>query len=395
VKRPYAQGDRFAVPLGDGRYVAGIVTHGTRKAVCGSFFGPAVATVKELDAPGPLQLRAADAMWSGRFSDRALVALRWPLLRAHPAFVRAEWPAAAGRAAEPGEVERMLAALAGGQAYRRERLSVLDVTSARDLRGIEQRGGRVRLQWRSPLAPVDLAAAARAAAGGASLRLYGAAVSQVGTLASCAPFACLALDAATIPRGLPPFPHVRDLELDGVPEDQAAIFAAFPSLESLRVRARGARIDATHLADLASLRRLYLDAAEVRACAHLARLTALRSLDLRDARVDDIDAVLALPLQALRLTRVEPLRSLEMLRGNMALRTLSLGESLDLTDLHPIADLPRLESLELRGLWQFDVADAAFVESMPSLRRLYVDLGGRRKNVELYKHRSLALPLPF
>ena len=163
----------------------------------------------------------------------------------------------------------------------------------------------------------------------------------------------------------------------------------------MRVRARGASLDASHLARLASLQRLHLDAVDLRACASLARPLSLRALDLHDARVDDIDGVLALPLEALRLARVEPLRSLDPLHGNASLRALSIGEALDLADVRPIATLPHLESLELRGLWQFDVGDVAFIESMPSLRRLYLDIGGRRKNVELYKRRPLALPLPF
>jgi len=396
VKRPYGEGDWFAVPLGDGRFAAGIVTHGTRKAICGSFFGPAAESLAGLRLAAMGAGAAASAVWSGRFSDRALVQLRWPLLQRHAAFVRGEWPAAAGRAAQPGEVEAMLAAMLSGHDYRRERTVVLDIGSARDLRGVESRAGGACIQWRAPLSLADLATVASLVeTGAARVRLYGAAVAQLDVLASWNSLRHLALEAAALPRAVAEFRQVRHFELDGVPNDPAALFSSFPSLESLLVRARGAAFDASSLVGLGSLRRLHLDTIDLRSVSSLAELTALSVLDVTNARVENAEALLALPLAALRLARIEPLRSLAALRSNDTLHVLSLVDALDLDDLRPIATLQRLRSLELRGLWQFDVADAAFVESIPTLRRLFIDIGGRRKNAELYRRRPLALPLPF
>ena len=97
------------------------------------------AAIAELQSAALRERRAAEATWSGRFSDRALVQRRWPPLGTHPAFARGEWPAADGRAAEPGEMERMLAAMLCGRGYERERLTVLDIASASDLRAADAR----------------------------------------------------------------------------------------------------------------------------------------------------------------------------------------------------------------------------------------------------------------
>ncbi len=57
--------------------------------------------------------------------------------------------------------------------------------------------------------------------------------------------------------------------------------------------------------------------------------------------------------------------------------------------------LQKLEQLELDGLWQFDVPDVEPLLAMPALVRAKVDIGGRRKNVELYKRARWAYPWPF
>jgi hypothetical protein len=101
------------------------------------------------------------------------------------------------------------------------------------------------------------------------------------------------------------------------------------------------------------------------------------------------------PCEALRLARIAGVRSIDALAGRADLRVLSLAGLVHVDSVASIATLPNLESLELTGMWQFAVEDVAFVEHLPSLRRLRLDIGGRRKNVELYRRRSLAEPLPF
>lgn len=381
MKRPYREGDWFGVPLGDGRFAFGLVTHGTRKAISGSFFGP-----------------DGEPLWSGRFSDKALSEWRWPLLGRRRRFLRAEWPARRGsRADDPRTLERRLAALVRGECWEGERYAVRDLRAPLEADVLAALPAQAVLEWREPLPPQDLALMERhvAATGTTRVRMYARAASQAGAAASWETISHLALEAAHVPAQLPAFPSVRELTLDGMPPHMETLLGAFPHLQVLRVRARGAAVDARVFGAAAQLQVLDVHGSAIANAGALAEMPALRSLDLRHANVDDAGALLQLPLDALRLTRVARLRSLAGLCENATLRVLSLGGLLELDELLPLAALPRLESLELCGLWQFAVGDIAFVESMPLLQRLVVDIGGRRKNLEIYRRRPFAFPLPF
>lgn len=395
MKRPYREGDWFAVPLGDGRFAAGIVTHGTRKAIYGSFFGPARAAIPRLEEL--VALRPADALWSGRFSDRAIVQQRWPAIGAQPRFVRSDWGfAQSAPAAGPGLMERRLAALAEGAKFEPARLSVRDVRSPIEPQAFDGIPDRVSLQWCERLSPSDLGALASivAAKAGASVRLSGNAVSQVNGLAEWRSLARLRLESAHLPDGLARLPAVLDLELDGVPANLARTLEAFANLKTLRIRARGAAVNASALAGAPKLEVLVLRDAALTAAASLRDLRALRVLDVESATIDDADAAFGLPLRELRIANVEPVGTLAALRDHPTLQTLALAGLIDVNDLGPIATIAGLESLDLRGFWQCAVDDVAFIASMASLRRLHLDIGGRRKNVEIYRRRSLAEPLP-
>jgi hypothetical protein len=327
-----------------------------------------------------------------------LVELRWPLLGRRSPFIRADWPQRAdARTDGAGALERRLAALLSGAAFEAERRIVRDIGAVLEAGCLASYPDGAGVQWRSPLAPRELALVKRYVAerGDGSARLYAAAASQANALAGWETIQRLGVEAAHLPSTLAAFPNVRELVLDGVPRDFASVLDAFPALRTLRVRARGTTIDAGALARARDLQTLDVDGAEVIAAASLAEIETLRALDLRDSTVDDLDAVLGLRLHALRLARVARVRSIEALRGHAHLRVLALAGLLDLASLHPLASLDRLESLDLSGLWQFDIADVTFVEAMPGLRRLRVDIGGHRKNVEIYKRRALALPLLF
>jgi Immunity protein 26 len=392
VKRPYREGDWFAVPLGDGRFAAGIVTRGTRKAIYGSFFGPArdrPAHVDELVNSSP-----DAAIWSGRFSDRAIVEQRWPVLGSQPRFARGDWQSAtAGPAVEPGLVERRLACLADAKSFQVERMAIRDLRSPIDLRHFSDLPGRVQLQWRESLQPSELAAIDEFTATNpqTSLRLRAKSVRQVNVLSSWR-ISHLDLDVECLPDGLASFPNVIDLTLDGVPRNLAAFLDAFPGLQALHVRGRGGLASAAALAKAPQLRSLELRNVALTGSASLASSTSLRRLDLAVSTTDDADSLLRLPLQSLRLCEVAAINQLEGLRGHSTLLALSLVGLIEIDDLRPIATIEQLASLELRGLWQFDVEDVGFVECMPSLLRLRLDIGGRRKNSEIYKRRSLALP---
>ncbi|HTA39862.1 MAG TPA: Imm26 family immunity protein [Candidatus Acidoferrales bacterium] len=396
MKRPYREGDWFAVPLGDGRFAAGIVTHGTRNAINGSFFGPARETTPALEELAAL--RPEDAVWSGRFSDRSIVEQRWPVIGHRAGFIRAQWPGGRSKpAARPELVELRLAALGGGGTFQPPRLSVRAVRSPIEPGTFDALDGRAIVGWHEPLAPDDLARVEALVASNsrAAIRLHGDAAAHVNALAEWPSLSRLELESSRLPHATATFPRVVDLRLDGVPANLERTIAAFPAVRTLRIRARGELVDASALHRAHELDRLELRDAIVARADRLADVTSLRRLDVQDASLDAAANLLRMPLRALRLARIASFQSVSGLRDHPTLRTLALDGLLEIDDLRPIATIARLESLDLRGLWQFDIDDLAFVHTMPSLRRLHVDIGGRRKNAEIYRKGAYAAPLPL
>jgi hypothetical protein len=395
MRRPYREGDWFAVPLGDGRFAAGIVTHGTRNAIDGSFFGLAgnvPPSLADLAALGP-----QDALWSGRFSDRAIVEQRWRVIGHRAGFVRSQWPGGRSKpAAHPELVERRLAAFAAGGSFSPPRLSVRAVRSPVEVGMLEASIGPAIVGWREALAPDDLARVQALVASNpfATIRLHGDAGAHVNALAEW-PLLRLEIESSRLPQVLAPFPRVAELTLDGVPADLERTLAAFPALRTLRIRARGALVDAAAFARLRELDNLALRDAIVARADRLGDVTSLRRLDIEDASLDEAAGLLRMPLQALRLARIAAFKTVSDLREHPTIRTLALDGLLEIDDLRPIATIAQLESLDLRGLWQLAIDDVAFVRSMPSLRRLHVDIGGRRKNAEIYRQGAYAAPLPL
>ena len=396
MRRPYREGDWFVVPLGDGRFAAGIVTHGTRNAINGSFFGhgrsapPSLADLAALHPEG--------AAWSGRFSDRAIVEQRWPVIGHRAGFVRSQWPGGRSKpAARPDLVERRLAAFARGGTFEPPRLSVRAVRSPVEPGILEGLTGTAIVGWHDPLAPDDIVRVEALAASNphATIRLYGDAVAYVNALAEWPSLSRLEIESTRLSQALATFPRVAELSLDGVPADLERTLAAFPALRTLRLRARGGSIDAAAFARLRELNHLALRDAIVVRADRLADVSSLQKLDIEDASLDDGERLLRMPLHALRLARIASFATVSGLRDHPTMRTLSLDGLLEIDDLRPIATIAQLESLDLRGLWQFAIDDVAFVHSMASLRRLHVDIGGRRKNAEIYRQGAYAAPLPF
>ncbi len=54
-------------------------------------------------------------------------------------------------------------------------------------------------------------------------------------------------------------------------------------------------------------------------------------------------------------------------------------------DLSPLLELPNLRAIELAGMWQFEVGALDALLAIPTLRDIRVDIGGRRKNREVYR----------
>ena len=166
-------------------------------------------------------------------------------------------------------------------------------------------------------------------------------------------------------------PNIRRLTLDARCE-MRGLAEAFPNLERLRI-GDGVRSFDAH---------------------HLVRMQNLIELDVAHVQVERVDALAALPrLRALRLAHIAHLRTLEPLEG-IALEVLAIEA---LPALEPPAALracTSLEQIELRAMWQWTIEECAWLFDLPNLVRVEADIGGRRKNVELYRRARWAHPWP-
>lgn len=255
-----------------------------------------------------------------------------------------------------------------------------------------------RLGWRTPLDPGELDAIARWARGrgGASIHLHGAAVAQLDAVLNAVPVAALDLDATRIANPPRHAERVRELVLRGVPHRADDTLSSFSAVRTLRLDARGETFEMGALEALPALRCCSIASASLRGCARIERVRTLAALELVRSRVDSIDPLLRHPgIVALRLASVERVTSLAALRAHARLQSLAVESLLHLESLQPIATLQHLETLAIGGLWQFNVGDALFIAGMRGLRALSLDIGGKRKNVEITKLRGLPEPARF
>jgi hypothetical protein len=118
----------------------------------------------------------------------------------------------------------------------------------------------------------------------------------------------------------------------------------------------------------------------------------LEVLDLSHVALASLDFPPA--LRALRLAWIMTpidLRALEALQ----LEALSLEELRDVRGIDALARMPTLQQLEMLGFWQLTLAEALPLVALRNLLRAEIDIGGRRKNLELYKRANWAYPWPF
>jgi hypothetical protein len=305
---------------------------------------------------------------SARVRDRALAEGRWPIEPGRDAVQPGD---AGGPVLEPGVLERRVLAAIYGEAVPATQ-SVREMHRAFDGAALAPLpdGARINLRRRLESAQIDALAAWAHDRPRASFGVFWDAREQLGEIVERVRPRRLVLDARdgdAVAQAL----GVELLDWSGAPP--VAGFAAFPDLRVAHVDCRGAAV-----------------------YGGLALPEALDVLDFRNARIDDLAALLAPhpQLRALRLARIEGYTSLEPLRALAQLQALYLEHVVALDGLEPLLALPALRSLDLRGAWQFTIDDLAAVVALPSLRALRVDIGGRRKNVELYRRRLLAEPLP-
>jgi len=143
-----------------------------------------------------------------------------------------------------------------------------------------------------------------------------------------------------------------------------------PDARRLRVAGRGVTLDPRELSRYPRL--------EVLECADI----TLRSLDFPPA------------LRALRLARIAtPVDLREIAR--LPLRALALEEMRELRGVGVLAGWESLEQLEMLGCWQLTLDEVMPLAETRNLLRAEIDIGGRRKNAELYKRANWAYPWPF
>jgi hypothetical protein len=276
-------------------------------------------------------------------------------------------------------------------------LSVRDLRSPLNAAALAGLAPDARIQWRRPLESMDvgIAAAWLNERPNAALRLYGAAAEQLWALPRGAVPGRIELDCSRLSeKSRYAIESVTDLTLFGIRDrDPEPVLAAFPRVRTLTVRGRGEVVPATAFTVVPQLRFLELRSLRL---SRASRLPPLDALDLANVDAGDVRPVLQLAdLRGLAMRDIPALRSIGAVAHHPTLRFLRIANGLHLDSLQPIATMERLESLDLSGLWQFGLDDLAFLSSMPSLRALRVDIGGRRKNVEIYKRVVLPKPVRF
>jgi len=359
VKLPYRSGDSFALPLGNGEVVTAAIV------ACDHHVVEIAADEQRL-----------------RVYDEALVLHRWA--PCHPerseAKSRERLSTTALRAyarddkvVGPAHAERIIASARGVAHFDDLPLTVYEVDDETSLARLDALPAPVMVSWSVPLAESALRRV-RAWCEGRSetrLRLHSGAASQAAAFANT-PLAELTLAGPF--DGTVRFKSVRELVLD-TPLPAIALERAFPNLRTLRIGWGARNVELMSLRGLHQLERLDLSHLELE-------------------RADSLEPLSELPaLRELRVARLHGLRSLAGLE-RMRLRTLCVEEQSQLESLVPLAACTPLEQLELLGMWQWSIEDMEWAFGLPALVRARIDIGGRRKNVELYRRARWAYPWP-
>ena len=118
----------------------------------------------------------------------------------------------------------------------------------------------------------------------------------------------------------------------------------------------------------------------------------IEALDLSGVALSSLE--FPATLRALRLAWIATPVDLHEL-ANVPLQALHLEELRELRGVDALARLTSLRQLEMLGFWQLGLDDAMPLVAQRNLVRVEIDIGGRRKNVELYKRATWAYPWPF
>jgi hypothetical protein len=354
VKLPYRTGDSFELPLGNGESAPATIVASHHHFV---------------------EIAVADRVL--RVYDGAFALHRWHVVR--PAHHDTKVPVPTTCHLEPGQrtvsparLERTIAAHLGVALFDDATRAVYEMHDEITAAHLESLPDGALLAWSHPLAESTLERVRNRVASNPDmrLRLHNAAASQATAFVE---MAIQELVLAGPCKLNAPFGHVRELTLN-TPLEQGTLAEVFPSLKALRVMAGAKRVNPRAIARVAGLE--HLDLSHVsggpETLEQLAPLAKLR---------------------ALRVARLDGVRSLRGLDALTSVKTLSV-EHLHLDTLAPLPLCASLEQLELHGMWQFTIDDMAWLPDLPRLVRAEIDIGGRRKNLELYRPGRYAYPWP-
>jgi hypothetical protein len=420
VKRRYKAGDWIRVPLGGAHDAVGIIASACRSRLFGYFFA-----IEADRAPTHEQLRSlkAEDAQALLFGGAPIEQARWTVIARSLAFEQASWPfplfAARGafgkswmqirydpqtmqvverQPIDAGRAQTLPDARFAGareaEALLRARFSGAPAAHAYGVRELRSpiaqedldalQAGRV--QFSTPLHETDLRrlAAFMQAHPYVDLRVHGFRNGfDARALTSFDALQSLALDVRSLqhPQVLRGLSALQALRM-GPMQTDLAFLDALQALECLDLH--GTRAALEPVLRIPRLRALTLVQTQPLNFTRLRSAAYLEELALAHGTYD-LACLSALPkLRALDLRSVST-GTLEQLQVLGNVRRLVLHGLTHVTDLRPLANLPRLRELRITRMPHLNVQHFAPLQACAGLREFVVDVGSRRKEREIYR----------
>jgi hypothetical protein len=423
MKRPYKEGDWFRIPLDSACDAVGLIARACRSRLFGYFFAvPADATPSHDELRS---LRLQDAATCALFGGAAIEDARWPLIATSLRFDREAWPfpqfASRGafgrtwslRVYDPQTMQTVAtqpsseADAAGLPDARFSNAQELETLLRERICSISPPQPIAVAEVRSPLIPASLHVIARGGRVQFSEQLEDADLEQIARFIAANPEVELRVHgfARFDARMLQRFESLRSLILEVDALLHAEALSSLVQLRTMRLGAMDEPLPPEALAHLPQLRTLELHggATSVESLDSLPAIETLALVDAGRVRIAELPCsgnlrdltlahmpVVAGDLTAMRsLARLElrdlPLHELPDFSRTESLRAVALRGVRRLRDLRPLAAAPHLRELRIERMPQLSVADFEPLRRMQRLRRVFIDVGSRQKEREIYR----------